>query len=114
MSREELEKLTTIKLRELAHEYPEITGAIGLKKEELVVAILKARGEPIKQVKKDIVHISKVKKQLRTVKQDKEKALSEHDAKQLKLLRKQIKKLKRQTRQIAGENKQARQKDKSE
>ena len=114
MSREELEKLTAIKLRELAQEYPDITGASGLKKEELVVAILKARGEPVKQVKKDVVHISKVKKQLRTVKKDKDQAISEHDAKKLHLLRKQIKKLKRQTRQIAGENKQAKKKDKSE
>ena len=52
MSREELEKLTATKLRELAHEYSDIEGAHAMKKEELIVAILKARGEPVKIAKR--------------------------------------------------------------
>ncbi|RPJ03809.1 MAG: hypothetical protein EHM37_24255 [Deltaproteobacteria bacterium] len=39
-SRAELEKLTAIKLREIAKEYEQIVGTSGMKKEELVVAIL--------------------------------------------------------------------------
>ena len=105
MSREELEKLTAIKLRELAEEYPEITGASGMKKEELVIAILKARGEPIKKEKKEKQKISTVKKEIRALKGEKEKSLAEKDSKKVAQLRKKIKKLKRVTRQLADDKK---------
>ncbi len=101
MSREELEKLTATKLREIAQEYQEITGASAMKKEDLVVAILKARGEPIKEVKKDAIHISEIKKELRGLKKEKQTALGAKDAKKVVQLRKKIKKIKRQTRQLA-------------
>ncbi|MCX8043016.1 MAG: Rho termination factor N-terminal domain-containing protein [Desulfobacterota bacterium] len=100
MSREELEKLTATKLRELAAEYPEIQGAHAMKKEELIIAILKARGEPISSKKKD-AHISDVKKEIRKLKTEKEKALQEGDKKKITQLRKKIKQLKRITRQLA-------------
>lgn len=105
MSREELAKLTVTKLRELAGEYPEITGASGMKKEELLVAILKARGEPVKKEKKGKQKISTVKKEIRALKAEKEKSLAEKDAKKVTSLRKKIKNLKRTTRQLAGEKK---------
>ena len=105
MSREELEKLTATKLREVAKEHSEIQGATAMKKEDLVVAILKARGEPIKVVKKDTTKISDVKKVIRKVKEAKEKAIAEKDAKKAAELRKQLKKLKRQTRELAGDKK---------
>jgi hypothetical protein len=105
MSREELEKLTVIKLRELAVEYPEIVGATGMKKEDLVVAILKARGEPVKKEKKKPTKIFDVKKEIRSIKKEKEKAITEKDGKKLSKLRKKIKRLKRQTRQMASEKK---------
>ncbi len=88
-SRPELEKLTVVKLRELAHEYPQIVGAVGMKKEELIRAILEARGEPVeKEKKKDVVHISQHKKEIRTLKEEKEKALTEKDNKKAAVLRK--------------------------
>lgn len=102
MSREELEKLTATKLRELAAEYPEIQGAHAMKKEELIVAILKARGEPIKTQKKD-AHIGDVKKEIRKLKAEKETALQAGDKKRLEQLRKKIKLLKRQTRRLASQ-----------
>ena len=105
MSREELEKLTATKLREVAKEYAEIQGAVAMKKEELVIAILQARGEPIKVVKKDVAKISDLKKQIRTVKTQKQQALEGGDKTQTVQLRKQLKKLKRQTRQMAGTKK---------
>lgn len=104
MSREELEKLTAIKLREIAAEYPEIQGAHAMKKEELVIAILKARGEPLKSVKKD-AHVFDVKKEIRNLKAEKEKAQTARDNKKIEQLRKQLKKLKRQTRQLASQKK---------
>jgi hypothetical protein len=104
MSREELEKLTATKLRELAHEYPEIEGAHALKKEELIVAILKARGEPIKVVKKKPTQIHEIKKHVKEMKAEKEKLQEEkaQDRKKISQLRRRIKKLKRQSRIMAG------------
>lgn len=103
MSREELEKLTTTKLRELAmQDYPEITGASAMKKDELVRDILKARGEPYEVKKKDVAKISDVKKQIKATKLEKQKAVEEKDRKKATVARKKIKQLKRKTRELAG------------
>jgi len=105
-SRPELEKLTVVKLREVAHEYPQIVGAVGMKKEDLIRAILEARGEPVeKEKKKDTAHISHVKKEIKKLKAEKEKAAAEKDGVKAAVLRKKIAKLKKQTRQLARENK---------
>lgn len=105
MSREELEKLTAIKLRELAQQYEEITGTSAMKKEELIVAILKARGEPVKEKKKKVAHVADIKKAIRSLRVEKAKALTEKNRTAAVKLRKKIKKLKRQTRQLADEKK---------
>lgn len=105
MSREELEKLTATKLREMAKEYPSIQGAHAMKKEDLIVAILEAKGEPVKKVKKKSVKISEIKKQIRTLKAEKAKLLLERDSKKVVQLRKQIKKLKRHSRRLAEQQK---------
>jgi hypothetical protein len=98
----DLEKLTATKLREIAKQYEEITGAHAMKKEELIVAIHRARGEPVKSVKKDETHtIETVKKKIRTLKQEKKSALEKKDKKALSLVRKQIKKYRRKTRRLA-------------
>jgi hypothetical protein len=104
MSREELEKLTATKLREIAHEYPDIQGAHAMKKEELIVAILTARGEPVKVVKKKPTQIHEVKKHVKELKAEKLKIQEEkkRNRKKISQLRRQIKKLKRQTRIMAG------------
>jgi len=101
-SREELEKLTAIKLREIAKEYEQITGASGMKKDVLVNAILEARGEPIKEVKKDEQSIALIKKQIRETVKQRDKALEEKDSAKVAAVRKTLKKLKRQTRLLAG------------
>jgi len=107
-SRPELEKLTVVKLRELAHEYPQIVGAVGMKKEEVIRAILEARGEPVeKEKKKDLVLISHIKKEIKKLKADQAKALTDKDNKKASDLRKKISKLKKQTRILANENKLA-------
>ena len=104
MSREELEKLTATKLREIAHEYPDIQGAHAMKKEELIVAILTARGEPIKVAKKKPAQIHEIKKHVKEMKAEKEKLREgkAQDRKKLSQLRRRIKRLKRQTRIMAG------------
>ena len=47
MEEKDLEKLTATKLREIAKQYDEITGASAMKKEELIIAIRTARGEDL-------------------------------------------------------------------
>lgn len=98
----DLEKLTATKLREIAKEYEEITGAHAMKKEELIVAIRRARGEPVKAVKRDETHtIENVKKKIKALKEKKKEALENKDKKALTVVRKQIKKYRRKTRQLA-------------
>jgi hypothetical protein len=101
-SRPELEKLTATKLREIAKEYEQITGASGMKKEDLVNAILEARGEPLVEVTKDEQSISMIKKQIRETLKQRDAALAEKDGTKLAAVRKTLKKLKRQTRTLAG------------
>jgi hypothetical protein len=101
-SRPELEKLTAIKLREIAKEYEQITGASGMKKEALVNAILEARGEPLVEIQKDEQTIAMIKQQIREVLKQRDSALAEKDSKKLATVRKTLKKLKRQTRALVG------------
>ena len=101
-SRPELEKLTATKLREIAKEYEQITGASGMKKEDLVNAILEARGEPLVEVHKDEQSISKIKQQIREMLKQRDAALAEKDSTKLASARKTLKKLKRQTRALAS------------
>jgi len=101
-SRDELEKLTAIKLREIAKEYEQITGTSGMKKDALVNAILEARGEPIKEVTKDKQSVAQIKKQIRETLKERDGALEAKDGKKLASVRKILKKLKRQTRALAG------------
>jgi len=109
MEEKDLEKMTAIELREFAlKEYPAITGVHAMKKEELVTAIHKARGEAVKETKKKEVAAKvsvdkkELKKQIRLLKSEKGKLLQEKDKKALAKVRKKIKKLKRLTKRAAG------------
>ena len=104
-SRDELKKLTAIKLREIAKEYDQITGTSGMKKEALVVAILEARGEPLVEVNKDEQSIARIKMQIRETLKQRDSALEAKDRTKVAAVRKTLKKLKRQTRILAGKKK---------
>jgi hypothetical protein len=104
-SRDELEKLTAIKLREIAKEYEQITGTSGMKKEALVVAILEARGEPLVEVNKDEQSIAKIKTQIRETLKLRDSAIEAKDRAKVAAVRKTLKKLKRQTRILAVKKK---------
>lgn len=109
MEEKELEKMTAPELREyIMQNYPEITGVHALKKEELLAAIYKARGEVVKEPKKKAVKVaelnkSELKKQIRLLKAEKEKLLqaAKKNKKDLAQIRKKIKKLKRLTKKAA-------------
>ena len=109
MAEVDLERMTATELRDYAlKNHPDITGVHAMKKEELVVAIKKARGEEVKETKKKKVKgkvkVEKkaLKEKIWTLKAEKEKALQTKDKKVLGRLRKKIKKLKRMTKRAAG------------
>ncbi len=104
-SRDELEKQTAIKLREIAKEYEQITGTSGMKKEALVNAILEARGEPLVEVNKDEQSIARIKTQIRETLKQRDSALEAKDHTKVAAVRKTLKKLKRQTRILAVKKK---------
>jgi len=104
----DLEKMTAVELRELAlKQYPDITGVHAMKKEELVLAIRKARGDDIKEIKKKkaVVKVKadkkELKKRIRQLKEAKAQLLKTGDKKALGRLRKKIKRLKRLTQKAA-------------
>lgn len=109
MAETDLEKMTATELRDYAlKNHPDITGVHAMKKEELVVAIRKARGEEVKEVpkkKKGGKKAPSTKKELKqkigTLKSEKAKLISEGDKKKLARVRKQIKRLKRLTKKAA-------------
>jgi len=108
MDEMDLEKMTATELRELTlKQYPDITGVHAMKKEELIAAIHKARGEAVKETKKKKVAVKveidkkELKKQIRLLKTEKENLLHGKDEKALAKVRKKIKKLKRLTKRAA-------------
>lgn len=106
LERAELEKLTVTKLRELCMEkYPEIQGVSGLKKEEIIEAIIVEEvrlglrpktdvGQPKGQV------VSDLKAQIRHVKSRRNEALASRDYQGLREARGLIKRLKRRIRKL--------------
>jgi protein-arginine kinase activator protein McsA len=96
-----LEKMTATELRDVAKDIPEITGAHGMNKPELISAIKKARGIEEVASKKNKRDIRKTKKEIRALKQKREEALKAEDAKLATIYRRKISRLKKKTRQAA-------------
>ncbi|MBU1208156.1 MAG: transcription termination factor Rho [Proteobacteria bacterium] len=105
MEKKDLEKMTATELREfILQNYTDITGVHAMKKEELLLAIHKARGEVVKEAKKKkkVVKVKidkkELKKQIRLLKTEREKFLQENNQNALAKVRKKLKKLKRLTK----------------
>jgi len=108
MEEKDLEKMTATELREfILKNYPDITGVHAMKKEELLLAIHKARGEVVKEAKKKkkVVKVQvdkkELKKQIRLLKTERGKFLQENNKNALAKVREKIKKLKRLTKKAA-------------
>jgi hypothetical protein len=123
-----LEKMTVKALREMAKEIPEITGVHGMKKEELIVAINEVRGvkeetvkeETVKEetVKEETVKADKsikatpvkkagggrgeIKKQIKTLKAQRQTALEAQDKKMATIYKRRISRLKKKSRKAAA------------
>jgi hypothetical protein len=102
MNIHELRKLPLPKLRERAKQVTDLEGVLGMKKEDLVVAIARAEGISYEQLSKDAATISSVKQEIRSLKKLKAELLaSNKDRRQMDRLRKKIKFLKRRTRKLS-------------
>ncbi len=105
--RTDLEKLTTPKLRELALEkYPNLTGVSGMKKEELVEAIIAEEVRLGLRPKEEKVRatagmgVGQLKAAIRNLKKDRDAALQSKDSAGLGRVRLRIKRMKRQLRRL--------------
>jgi len=93
-----LDKMTAKELRELAKEIPEISGAYGMNKPELISAIKKARGIVEAPVKKTDSSIRELKTKIKELKAKREEALGSDNVKMSKIYRHRISKLKKKSR----------------
>lgn len=105
--RADLEKLTAPKLRELALEkYPDVTGVSGMKKEELVEAIIQEevrlglRPKEEKSQATATMDITQLKTTIRTLKKERDTALQGKDNAGAGKARLRIKRMKRQLRKL--------------
>ena len=101
-TRNQLQRLTTKKLREIALGLGEIVGVHGMKKDELVDAIFELRGiEEIEGAPEPTIDKSALKSEIRELKALRDSAIEAGDALELKRVRKRIKKLKRVLRKVS-------------
>ena len=108
MAEEDLEKMTATELREYSlKNHPEIAGVHAMKKEEIIVAIRKSRGEEVKEEPEKKKGTAKgqdkkaLKQQIRLLKSEKDKLLHSKDKKALAKLRKKIKRYRRLTKRAS-------------
>ena len=97
-----LEKMTVTDLREMAKEIPEITGVHGMKKDDLIVAIKKAKGIKDQTVKKTDASVGEIKKKIRAFKIQRQAAIEAKDKKMATIYKRRISRLKKKTRRAAA------------
>ncbi|MBW1696923.1 MAG: transcription termination factor Rho [Deltaproteobacteria bacterium] len=96
-----LDKMTSKELREIAKEIPDITGVHGMNKEELLKAIMAAKGIKEEKKRKSDTSVRDIKKKIRMLKAQREAALKASDKKMAKIYRRRISRLKKKTRKAA-------------
>ncbi len=97
-----LEKMTATELRQVAIEMPEITGASGMNKTELLKAVKKAKGiEDGARKKETKVSIRQLKERIRELKKKREQCLEQDDKQWADIYRRRISRLKKKTRKAA-------------
>lgn len=97
-----LEKMTATELREMAKDLPDITGAHGMNKPELVAAIKKAKGIEDKKPRKSRGSIREIKKKIRFLRSKQEKAAQTKDKEKAAIFRRRISRLKKISRRVAA------------
>jgi hypothetical protein len=95
MDYHELQKMTAAKLKEKAHEFPELTGVSTMHKEQLIELLCQKLG--IQKPHKVAVGAEKsqIKAQIHALKRDRDAAIEAKDAKKLREVRVQLHRLRR-------------------
>jgi len=96
-----LDKMTIKELKEIAKEIPEITGAHGMNKPDLLATIKKSRGIEKKNKKKKDISLLDLKKKIKSLKIKREEALASKDKKIATIFKRKIARLKKRTRRAA-------------
>lgn len=96
-----LEKMTVKELKEIAIDMPEITGAHGMGKSELIVAIKEVRGLADDSPKKKAGSVRELKQKIKELKALKEAALAAEEKEKADIYRRRISRLKKKTRRAA-------------
>ena len=96
-----LEKMTAKELRELAMTIPDIVGAHGMNKEEVLSAIKQARGIKEAPVKKGDRSMRQLKEKIKELRGKKVEVREKNDKKSINRLRVRISRLKKKTRKAA-------------
>jgi hypothetical protein len=97
-----LDKMTVKELREMAKDIPGITGVHGMKKDELIVEVKKAKGIADEPIKKSDANIAELKQKIRDLKVQRREALEAKDKKKATIFRRRISRLKKKTRRAAA------------
>lgn len=97
-----LEKMTATDLREIAKEIPEIIGAHGMNKPELIAAIKKARGIDEDKPRRSGGSVREIKKKIRALRSQQEEAAKQNDKKMATIYRRRISRLKKKSRRAAA------------
>jgi hypothetical protein len=97
-----LEKMTVKELREMAKDIPGITGVHGMKKDELIVEIKKAKGVKDEPIKKADASIAELKQKIKALKAQRRDALEAKDKKKATIFKRRISRLKKKTRRAAA------------
>jgi hypothetical protein len=100
-SEKPLDKMTAKELREVAKEIPEITGVHGMNKAELLEAVKQAKGIADDTAKKSSRAVRDIKKQIKSLKQQRQAALEARDGKMATIYKRRISRLKKRSRQAA-------------
>lgn len=101
MDYQELQKTTVSRLRELAKEYPDVTGVSGMRKEQLVDTLADRMG--IDKPHKVAVGVDKasIKAQIRDLKKVRDQAIQAKDKGKMVSTRRELHQLRRQLRKAA-------------
>jgi formyltetrahydrofolate hydrolase len=100
MELKDLEKMTVNDLRELAHKYEDVQGAIGMKKEQLIDLLCQKMGIERKKALPKGIGRKAMKERLRALTVKRDAALAAHDPRALKRARVLIRRAKHQLRDL--------------
>lgn len=94
-----LDKMTAKELRDIAQGLPDITGAHGMNKSELISAIKKAKGiEDTSSKKGSDATVRQIKAKIQELKKQRVEYKSQNNKKMTEVFRRRINRLKKQTR----------------